>query len=134
MMLPEPGFQKARLTVDGAAFDTLDGAAAEFTRALRFTTPWEGSLDALNDLLYGGFGTPRDGFVLVWRNAGLSRECLGVAATLAWLDARIAHGRPYDVALLTARREALLRGEGQTLFDTIVEIIGEHPEIDLRLL
>ncbi len=133
MNLPTPDSRTPQFTVDGACFETLDGAAAEFTRALGFTTPWEGSLDALNDLLYGGFGTPREGFVLVWRAADLSRERLGVAATLAWLDARIGRGLPYDVALITARREALVRGEGQTLFDVIVEIIGEHPEIELRL-
>ncbi|HEX8299373.1 MAG TPA: hypothetical protein VF594_09465, partial [Rubricoccaceae bacterium] len=101
--------------------------------ALRLTTPWEGSLDALHDLLHGGFGTPAGGFVLVWQNAHLSRERLGYPETIAWLDTRVQRGHPYNVPLLSDRLEAARRGEGPTLFDTLVEIISEHPEIDFRL-
>ena len=132
-VLPELADPRAEHVVEGSAFHTLDEAAAEFTRALALTSPWEGSLDALNDVLYGGFGTPAGGFVLVWRDSDLSRERLGYPATTAWLEARVRRGPPYDVALLSGRLEAARRGEGQTLFDVVVEIIRDHPEIELRL-
>ena len=39
---------------------------------------WRGNLDAFNDILRGGFGTPDGGFVLVWRDHAASRNRLGV--------------------------------------------------------
>lgn len=88
--------------IDGAAFETLDEFYDEIERALIPGARWGRNLDALNDILRGGFGTPEGGFVLVWRNADLSRQRLG-----------------HDGA-------ATERGEGPTLFDTIVEIIRDH--------
>src|SRR5437667_7339532 len=34
---------------------------------------WQGNLDAFNDLLRGGFGTPEGGLILVWLNSEASR-------------------------------------------------------------
>jgi hypothetical protein len=38
---------------------------------------WRGNLDAFNDILRGGFGTPEDGFVFRWLDAQRSRQALG---------------------------------------------------------
>ena len=64
------------LVIDGARFSDFDGFAREFSRLLRDYT-WRGNLDAFNDLLRGGFGTPEGGWVLRWVNADLSRTALG---------------------------------------------------------
>jgi len=48
-------------------------AAAEFTRVLKLTMPWNGTLDASNDFLRCGFGIPNEGFVLIWRQANIRR-------------------------------------------------------------
>ena len=40
---------------------------------------WGRNLDAFNDILRGGFGTPEVGFTLVWRNAHTSQQRLGPA-------------------------------------------------------
>ena len=53
------------LIIDGACFSDFDGFAREFSRLLRDYT-WQGNLDAFNDILGGGFGTPEDGWVLRW--------------------------------------------------------------------
>lgn len=45
------------LVVDGALFTDFDGFAREFTKLLRDYT-WTGNVDAFNDILRGGFGTP----------------------------------------------------------------------------
>ena len=44
-----PEKHKKDYVVDGARFATLDDAAAEFTRALGLTMPWQGNLDGFND-------------------------------------------------------------------------------------
>jgi hypothetical protein len=70
------------LVVDGAVFSDFQGFVHEFTRLLDDYT-WHGSLDAFNDILRGGFGTPEGGWALRWVNSELSRAALG-------------HGRPPD--------------------------------------
>jgi hypothetical protein len=47
---------------------------------------WGRNLDAFNDILRGGFGTPERGFVLRWLNSGSSREALGYAETARYLE------------------------------------------------
>jgi RNAse (barnase) inhibitor barstar len=64
------------LVVDGANFSDLDGFAREFSKLLR-DYAWRGNLDAFNDILRGGFGTPEDGWLLRWLNSDLSRAALG---------------------------------------------------------
>lgn len=65
--------------IDGERFSTLDGFYDEISRVLIPGAWWGRNLDAFNDILRGGFGTPDEGFVLRWRNADLSRERLGPA-------------------------------------------------------
>jgi RNAse (barnase) inhibitor barstar len=64
------------LVIDGARFSSFEGFAREFSRLLRDHT-WRGNLDAFNDILRGGFGTPDGGWVLRWVNSDLSRTALG---------------------------------------------------------
>jgi hypothetical protein len=119
--------------VDGCRFTTLVEAADEFTRVLGLTSPWHGNLDAFNDFLRGGFGTPDDGFILIWRQSGISRERLEFDETLRWLEDRIRHCHPSSVAHFQERIAAARRREGETLFDTLVEIFRDHDQIELRL-
>ena len=119
--------------VDGGRFSTLAETAAEFTRVLGLTMPWNGNLDAFNDFLRGGFGTPDEGFVLIWRHSDISRERLGYSETLRWLEERVQHCHPSNVASVQERIASARRNEGETLFDTLVEIIRDHDDIELRL-
>jgi hypothetical protein len=57
----------------------LAGFAEEFSTLLSDYT-WRGNLDAFNDILRGGFGTPDGGFTLRWEHSDLSRVRLGHAA------------------------------------------------------
>jgi hypothetical protein len=128
-----PRNSKREYTVDGGRFDTLGQAAEEFTRTLGWTMPWNGNLDAFNDFLREGFGTPDEGFVLIWRNSTLSRERLGYGKTIKWLEERVRNCHPTNVPAMQERLAAARRGEGQTLFDTLVEIIRDHEAVELRL-
>jgi hypothetical protein len=55
----EPSDGLPVLVIDGAHFSDLDGFTREFSRLLVNYT-WRGNLDAFNDLLRGGFGTPEN--------------------------------------------------------------------------
>jgi hypothetical protein len=64
--------------VDGARFDDYPGFCANFSRdVLGGEHQWHGNLDALNDILRGGFGTPEGPWTLRLRNATRARAILG---------------------------------------------------------
>ena len=46
---------------------------------------------------------------------------------------KIEKGYPYNVNLFQEKLEALKNGEGQTLCDIIIEIFGDHRNIELIL-
>jgi hypothetical protein len=113
------------LVVDGDRFDDLEGFAREFSRLLG-DYEWRGNLDAFNDVLRGGMGTPDAGFVLRWLNSDRSREVLGHDATVRWLEDTLRTCHPENRPSVQGELELARRGEGSTLFDWIVEIVREH--------
>jgi RNAse (barnase) inhibitor barstar len=113
------------LVIDGASFRDFEGFQREFSALLEDYT-WHGNLDAFNDILRGGFGTPETGWVLRWLNSDLSRRALGYEATLERLEARLKACHPSNVDHFRQRIDMARRGEGPTLFDEIVEIIRVH--------
>ena len=121
--------------IDGSNSSTLEEFAAAFTDRLRLETDWRGNLDAFNDILRGGFGTPDEGFILVWRNSELSRERLGYPETIKWLKERIRHCHPSNVEDFRQRLGLAQQNKGKTIFDMLVEIITDedHKDIELRL-
>jgi Barstar (barnase inhibitor) len=113
------------LVINGANFSDFDGFAREFSRLLCHYT-WHGNLDAFNDLLRGGFGTPENGWVLRWINSESSRAALGYDATVRRLEGLLRTCHPSNRAGIEARIDSARRGEGPTLFDEVVEIIRDH--------
>ncbi len=113
------------LVIDGANFSDFDGFAREFTRLLCNYT-WRGNLDAFNDLLRGGFGTPESGWVLRWLNSESSRAALGYEETTRRLERLLLTCHPSQRSTIQARISRARRGEGPTLFDEIVGIICIH--------
>jgi hypothetical protein len=133
---------KPVIEIDGANFWTLDGFYDEIQKKL--LTPgvfWGRNLNAFNDILRGGFGTPEDGFVLRWRHSDLSRRRLA-DDTARWLEGMLAGCHPTQRRKVADRLAAVRNGQGENLFDTLVEIIryhgpgGEEAEdgVDLELL
>lgn len=113
------------LVIDGAHFSDLDGFTREFSGLLDNHT-WQGNLDAFNDILRGGFGTPENGWVLRWLNSELSRSALGYEATIKRLEGLLLTCHPSNRSNIERRIRRARRGQGPTLFDEIVEIIREH--------
>lgn len=122
------------LTLDGSRFDDIAGFYSEVNRVFMANESWRlgESLDALNDMLHGGFGAlmHADTATLYWLSFEKSRRDLGYDATRKWLLAKL--DQPgFDQRHIRAQFDALERGEGQTYFDIIQQIIAEHPKIDL---
>ena len=112
--------------IDGTDFSTL----AEFYDVVSCTLIpgafWGRNLDAFNDILRGGFGTPEDGFILRWKNSQLSRIRLGHEETVRVLEERLLHCHPTNRELVTEKISDARQGVGETIFDTLVEIIHVH--------
>ncbi len=113
------------LVIDGADFSDFDGFTREFSRLLSNHT-WHGNLNAFNDLLRGGFGTPENGWVLRWLHSESSRVALGYAETIRRLQRGLLSCHPSDRSVIEAKIRSVQRGEGPTLFDQIVGIIRDH--------
>ncbi len=121
--------------IDGNNFSTYEGFCEEFTKRLNLLTDWNGNLDAFNDILYGGFGTPDEGFVLVWKNSEKSKNDLSYTETIKILEKWIQRCHPSNVEHCRKDLEQAKRNEGSTVFDWLLEIIQceEHNDIELRL-
>jgi hypothetical protein len=113
------------LTIDGACFSDFEGFTREFSRLLR-DHAWQGNLDAFDDILGGGFGTPDDGWVLRWLNWGRSRSALGYETTARRREQLLLTCHPSNRSAIQAEIVQARRGEGPTLFDEIVVIIRDH--------
>lgn len=112
--------------IDGTRFSTLEEFYEEVSRVLIPEADWGRNLDAFNDILRGGFGTPEEGFVLVWRSSDLSRRRLGYPETVRQLGLRLERCHPTNRVNVARELEAAKRQEGPTVFDWLVEIIHVH--------
>lgn len=114
---------KAVYELDGRDFSTLEDFYEVLSRALPLTAPWGHNLDALVDILRGGFGTPEGGFVLRWKNSVVSRERLGYPETVRQLELKLNYCHPSNHKLVGEELERARRSVGPTVFDWLVEII-----------
>jgi RNAse (barnase) inhibitor barstar len=113
-------------TIDGKAFSTLQGFFDEISRAVIPGAEWGHNLDAFNDILRGGFGTPEGGFELVWKDHAISRDRLGYGETVRQLEMRLLRCHPTNRDSVAADLAAAKAHSGPTVFDWLVEIIRDH--------
>ena len=123
-------------TINGDRIHSISDFYAEINRLFMQDEDWKlgESLDAFNDLLYGGFGALKSGtkVKIVWKNAKTSREILGKEATLNWYSEKL-NNPAYNQEFITTSIEDLQNGSGKTYFEILLEIINEHPNIVLKL-
>ena len=90
---------KQVFTIDGDHFTNIEGFYDEIGMILIPGVSWGKNLDALADILSGGFGTPDEGFIVVWKHSTQSRQVFGYQATLDYLQKlwqRLSQGLSYD--------------------------------------
>jgi RNAse (barnase) inhibitor barstar len=128
---------KKKIIIDGDDFSDPDGFYEEMNRLFMKGVDWRmgHSLDALNDVLYGGFGVyePGEPVLVLWRKVSGSRKVLGTEETKRNYQMKIDQGYPYNVTLFKQKLAAIEDGTGPTLFDIIIEIFRDHKNIELRL-
>src|SRR5215470_5607806 len=81
--------EKKAYILDGSQFLSLEEFAQHFSKVVLPEYQWHGNLNAFNDILRGGFGTPDGGFVIQWKNSELSRQKLGYSETIRQLTNRL---------------------------------------------
>lgn len=111
--------------IDGERFSTLEGFFAEADRVMQLGN-WGHNLDAFNDVLRGGFGTPAEGFTIRWKNHHISKEKLGYAEAIRQLKLRLECCHPTNRETVSRYLEDAEQGRDQTVFDWLVEIIRRH--------
>jgi RNAse (barnase) inhibitor barstar len=117
---------KPSYEIDGSKFSSLEEFFEEVSSILVPGAEWGKNLDAFNDILRGGFGTPEGGFVLKWRNSKLSRERLGYVETVRQLERRLQRCHPSNREYVSGDLANAKKGIGPTVYDWLVEIISVH--------
>jgi RNAse (barnase) inhibitor barstar len=122
--------------LDGSQFSSLDEFAEYFSKHVLKDYRWRGNLDAFNDIMSGGFGTPEEGFVLQWENSTLSRTQLGYDETVKWFQERVTNCHPANILYMQDRLSQAKKGQGETIFDMLVDMISDHNVngVELHLL
>jgi RNAse (barnase) inhibitor barstar len=119
--------------LDGRRCTSLEAFYAEVGRALCGGAAWGESLEALGDLLRGGWGAEPAPLRLVWRHAEHARRALDHAEAARELARRL-RDCPPNVLIKTAwALRAALRGEGPTAFDWVLAAVAARPNVELVL-
>lgn len=123
------------LTIRGENIVDIPTFYAEINRVFMAGEDWQlaNSLDALDDLLYGGYGaiTGREPVRLVWQDMAQSRAALGIEATRAFLSEKMQRPDIFNVTVIGRQLDALRHGTGQTYFEIVLGIIADHRNIEL---
>lgn len=112
--------------IDGAEFSSIEDFYDQISRKLIPNTSWGRNLNAFNDILRGGFGTPRGGFILQWKNSQISKERLGYDETVRQLRARLLRCPSENRSRVAQELADAEKHEGETVFDWLVQIIRKH--------
>jgi len=124
-----------RFIIEGSRITDISALYAELNRVFMENEDWTlgASLDALDDLLYGGYGRLLGvkRATVVWRDMDISRTSLGREATREWLQQKRAQPG-FATDRISQQLQALEDGTGQTYFDIVLEIFAAHPNIHLQ--
>ena len=123
------------LHIEGASINDIATLYVEINRVFMADEDWQlgPSLDALDDLLWGGYGAlaGHASTTVVWRDIEHSREALGRATTQAWLQSKLDQAGTFNTAVIADQLAALQQGQGQTYFEIVMEIFNGHPQVTL---
>ena len=118
---------RREIVIDGGRFDCLDGFFDEVERVFTKDLPWRigRNLNAFNDVLRGGFGLHgcREPIAIKWLHFEKSQKDLGYPATAEFYEEVLKQCRPTHVEIMRKKYEDAVNQTGQTLLDTIIEII-----------
>jgi RNAse (barnase) inhibitor barstar len=112
--------------LDGRRFSTLEEFYADVSSVMIPGAEWGRNLDAFNDILRGGFGTPDGAFTITWIHSARSRQVLGYPETVRQLKQRAARTAPVNQSEIEQQIRDATYHTGPTVFDWLVDIIRAH--------
>lgn len=119
---------KKSAVINGSHFSDLSGFYEEVSNILMNDEDWKvGTLDGFDDILYG---VDSD---IIWKDSQKSKEDLGFEATKLFYENKIKQGKPFNIELIQQKLNDLIDGNGQTLFEILIEILESHKNINLTL-
>ncbi|MCD8166092.1 MAG: barstar family protein [Bacteroides sp.] len=122
-------------TIEGSRIQDIPSFYKEINRVFMSKEDWKlgESLDALNDMLYGGYGEieGNEEIRLVWKDFEKNRNDLGVELTKNYYRNKLKHPSIFNTRFAEQKLSELEKGTGKTYFEMIQEIISEHPNIKL---
>ncbi len=114
--------------INGSHFSDLSGFYEEVSDVFMKDADWKvGTLDGFDDILYGFEGK------IIWKDAEKSKKELGFEATKKFYENKINQGKPFNINLAQQKLDDLIDGNGQTLFEILIEILESHQNITLIL-
>ncbi|CAD7812398.1 hypothetical protein CHRY9390_02507 [Chryseobacterium aquaeductus] len=119
---------KKMAVINGGHFFDLSGFYEEVSQILMKDEDWKiVTLDGFDDILYGFVGE------ILWKDSQKSKENLGFESTKEFYENKIRQRKPFNIELIEQKLDHLISGNGQTLFEILVEIIKSHKNISLVL-
>ena len=124
-----------KIIIEGKNITDIETFYKEINRVFMQNENWKiaQSLDAFNDLLYGGFGEikGKENIQLVWKNSEENKKSLGLQPTLAFYQNKLKSPEIFNTNFIINKIDELEKGTGLTFFDIVIEIIADHPNIIL---
>lgn len=127
--------------IDGSTITSLEAFYDQIGDRLVGDAFWGRNLDALDDVLRGGYyGIPEGGFILRWTGSEFSRANLGYPETVRQLELRLQRCHPESRRHVQRELDDARRGNGPTVFDWLVDIVrryghgGEEATANVRLI
>lgn len=119
---------KKMTVINGSHFSDLEGFYEEISQLFMKDEDWKvGTLDGFDDILYG---VETD---ITWKDSQKSKEDLGFKATKEFYENKIKQGKSFNINLAKEKLGDLIAGNGQTLYEILIEIIESHKNITLIL-
>ncbi|WP_417444897.1 ribonuclease inhibitor [Joostella sp.] len=124
-----------QFTIQGDNIHDIKSFYKEINRLFMSSEDWEisESLDAFNDLLYGGFGSlsSDEDIDLIWKNISKNKSDLGLETTLEFYKNKLKEPTIYNTDFIQEKITELEQGFGKTYFEIIMEIIVNQSRIHL---
>lgn len=124
-----------QLIIEGDQIHDIPSFYKEINRVFMKEESWElgNSLDAFDDLLYGGYGVLKDvqQVSIVWKNMEQSRAALGYEVTKAYYEEKLKPGSPFNHEFFRKKLLELEQGTGETYFDVLQTILANHTNLTL---
>ena len=124
------------IELDGQQFSNLEEFYNEIERCFTKNLDWKigRDLDALNDVLQGGFGIHSyyEPISIIWKNSIKSKIDFGYTETVKYFKSKLTTCHPSNRDNVRNDLELAVQEKGVTLFDIIIELIQEHKHIKLE--